>query len=165
VRAGGAPRKRGSTRRPGSPGTLAPTSRSSPIDRQVLPAKLGGVLIDDWEKYRTRWIDAGAPFTRDRSGLPALGGPNQVSSCATKAGMASIARTPSGELIGRGIRVNSVSPGPSRRRCMTARPKTSADSSWPRSRQAVWAVRARLRSGGLPHLGRIGVHCRRRDRH
>jgi NAD(P)-dependent dehydrogenase (short-subunit alcohol dehydrogenase family) len=64
---------------------------------------------------------------------------------ATKAGMASIARTLSGELIGRGIRVNSVSPGPSRRRCMTARPKTSADSSWPRSRQAVWAVRARLR--------------------
>jgi hypothetical protein len=36
---------------------------SSPIDRQVLHAKLGGVLIDDWEKYRTRWIDAGAPFT------------------------------------------------------------------------------------------------------
>jgi NAD(P)-dependent dehydrogenase (short-subunit alcohol dehydrogenase family) len=31
---------------------------------------------------------------------------------ATKAGMASIARTLSGELIGRGIRVNSVSPGP-----------------------------------------------------
>jgi hypothetical protein len=33
-----------------------------PIDRQVLHAKLGDVLIEDWEKYRTRWIHAGARF-------------------------------------------------------------------------------------------------------
>jgi NAD(P)-dependent dehydrogenase (short-subunit alcohol dehydrogenase family) len=31
---------------------------------------------------------------------------------ATKAGLISLARTLSGELIGRGIRINAVSPGP-----------------------------------------------------
>jgi NAD(P)-dependent dehydrogenase (short-subunit alcohol dehydrogenase family) len=38
--------------------------------------------------------------------------PNSSVSVATKAGLISLARTLSGELIGRGIRTNVVSPGP-----------------------------------------------------
>lgn len=41
-----------------------------------------------------------------------IGMPNTSIYSATKAGLASLARTLSGELIARGIRVNSVSPGP-----------------------------------------------------
>ncbi len=41
-----------------------------------------------------------------------LGMPNSSVYAATKAGLISLARTLSGELIGRGIRVNAVSPGP-----------------------------------------------------
>jgi hypothetical protein len=55
VRTGGARlRSEGPTRRPGPPGTMAPTSRSSQMDRQVLHAKLNDDLIDHREKYRTR---------------------------------------------------------------------------------------------------------------
>src|SRR3546814_6468603 len=38
--------------------------------------------------------------------------PNSSVYAASKAGLISLARTLSGELIGRGIRVNAVSPGP-----------------------------------------------------
>ena len=41
-----------------------------------------------------------------------IGMPNSSIYAATKAGLASLVRTLSGELIGRGIRVNAVSPGP-----------------------------------------------------
>jgi NAD(P)-dependent dehydrogenase (short-subunit alcohol dehydrogenase family) len=41
-----------------------------------------------------------------------MGMPNSSIYAATKAGLVSMARTLSGELIGRGIRVNAVSPGP-----------------------------------------------------
>jgi NAD(P)-dependent dehydrogenase (short-subunit alcohol dehydrogenase family) len=41
-----------------------------------------------------------------------IGMPNTTIYAATKAGLASLVRTLSGELIGRGIRVNAVSPGP-----------------------------------------------------
>jgi NAD(P)-dependent dehydrogenase (short-subunit alcohol dehydrogenase family) len=41
-----------------------------------------------------------------------IGMPNTTTYAATKAGLASLVRTLSGELIGRGIRVNAVSPGP-----------------------------------------------------
>ena len=41
-----------------------------------------------------------------------MGMPNTTVYAATKAALLSLARTLSGELIGRGIRVNSVSPGP-----------------------------------------------------
>jgi NAD(P)-dependent dehydrogenase (short-subunit alcohol dehydrogenase family) len=41
-----------------------------------------------------------------------MGMPTSSVYAATKAGLASLARTLSGELIGRGIRVNAVSPGP-----------------------------------------------------
>lgn len=41
-----------------------------------------------------------------------IGMPNTCVYAATKAGLVSMARTLSGELIGRGIRVNTISPGP-----------------------------------------------------
>jgi NAD(P)-dependent dehydrogenase (short-subunit alcohol dehydrogenase family) len=41
-----------------------------------------------------------------------LGKPNSIVYAASKAALISLARTLSGELIGRGIRVNTVSPGP-----------------------------------------------------
>jgi NAD(P)-dependent dehydrogenase (short-subunit alcohol dehydrogenase family) len=41
-----------------------------------------------------------------------IGMPNTTTYSASKAGLASLVRTLSGELIGRGIRVNAVSPGP-----------------------------------------------------
>jgi len=41
-----------------------------------------------------------------------IGMPNSSVYAATKAGLVSLARTLSGELISRGIRVNAVSPGP-----------------------------------------------------
>ena len=41
-----------------------------------------------------------------------IGMPNSSIYAATKAGLVSLARTLSGELIGRGIRVNAISPGP-----------------------------------------------------
>jgi NAD(P)-dependent dehydrogenase (short-subunit alcohol dehydrogenase family) len=41
-----------------------------------------------------------------------IGAPGSSVYAATKAGLASLARTLSGELIGRGVRVNAVSPGP-----------------------------------------------------
>lgn len=41
-----------------------------------------------------------------------IGMPNSSVYAATKAGLISLARTLSGELIGRGVRVNAVSPGP-----------------------------------------------------
>ncbi len=41
-----------------------------------------------------------------------IGMPSTTTYAATKAGLASLVRTLSGELIGRGIRVNAVSPGP-----------------------------------------------------
>ncbi len=41
-----------------------------------------------------------------------IGMPNTILYAASKAGLASLIRTLSGELIGRGIRANAVSPGP-----------------------------------------------------
>ena len=41
-----------------------------------------------------------------------IGMPNTTVYAATKAGLLSLVKTISGELIGRGIRVNAVSPGP-----------------------------------------------------
>jgi hypothetical protein len=61
VRAGGA-RPRRANKKAWAAGHLGTHIKVVPIDRQVLHAKLGDVLIEDWEKYRTRWIHAGARF-------------------------------------------------------------------------------------------------------
>jgi NAD(P)-dependent dehydrogenase (short-subunit alcohol dehydrogenase family) len=67
-----------------------------------------------------------------------VGMPNTSVYGASKAALASLARTLSGELVGRGIRVNAVSPGRLRLRCM---------ESWGcrRSSLRVWRSRSKDR--------------------
>lgn len=54
----------------------------------------------------------GAAIVLNTSINARIGMPNSSVYAATKAGLISMARTLSGELVGRGIRVNAVSPGP-----------------------------------------------------
>ena len=87
--------------------------------------------LEQWDEAgfdRSFAVNLKGPFFLIKALLPILANPSSIvlmasinghigmaaSSIysATKAGIASIARTLSGELIGRGIRVNSVSPGP-----------------------------------------------------
>lgn len=87
--------------------------------------------IEQWDEAawdRTFSINLKGPFFLVKALLPILanpssivlntsinariGMPNSSVYAASKAGLISMARTMSGELIGRGIRVNAVSPGP-----------------------------------------------------
>ena len=74
-----------------------------------------------------------------------LGMPASSVYAASKAGLASLVRTLSGELIGRGIRVNAISPGPTATPSMTswgwARPRSLR--WWRRFRPAGAATQAR----------------------
>jgi NAD(P)-dependent dehydrogenase (short-subunit alcohol dehydrogenase family) len=56
--------------------------------------------------------------------------PNSSVYSATKSALASLARTLSGELISRGIRVNSVSPGPFRTPLYDGMPRSCSTVSW-----------------------------------
>lgn len=87
--------------------------------------------LDQWDEQawdRSFAINLKGPFFLMQALLPILanpaaivfntsvnahiGMPNSSIYAATKAGLLSLARTLSGELIGRGVRVNAVSPGP-----------------------------------------------------
>ncbi|MBN9524774.1 MAG: SDR family oxidoreductase [Alphaproteobacteria bacterium] len=87
--------------------------------------------VDQWDEQgwdRSFGINLKGPFFLMQALLPVLanpasvvfntsvnahiGMPNSSIYAATKAGLLSLARTLSGELVGRGIRVNAVSPGP-----------------------------------------------------
>lgn len=87
--------------------------------------------VDQWDEQgwdRSFGINLKGPFFLMQALLPVLanpasvvfntsvnahiGMPNSSIYAATKAGLMSLARTLSGELVGRGIRVNAVSPGP-----------------------------------------------------
>ena len=96
-----------------------------------------------------------------------IGMPNTTIYAATKAGLASLVRTLSGELVSRGIRVNAVSPGP------TATPMhdklglvgehlDALVAQIPAGRRGQ-SKRDR-KGGGLPRLGRVAVHRRQRAR-
>lgn len=102
------------------------------LDLLVLNAGIGDFRpIEDWDEVgfdRSFAINLKGPFFLVQALLPILanpasviltasinahiGMPNSSIYAATKAGLVSMARTLSGELIGRGIRVNAVSPGP-----------------------------------------------------
>ena len=70
-----------------------------------------------------------------------IGMPNSDVYAATKAGLASLARTLSGELIGRDIRVNAVSPARSPRPCMRSSNSSGQHSTgWA---NPSWAARCR----------------------
>jgi NAD(P)-dependent dehydrogenase (short-subunit alcohol dehydrogenase family) len=102
------------------------------LDLLVLNAGIGDFRpIESWDEAgfdRSFAINLKGPFFLVQALLPVLasaasivltasinahiGMPNSSIYAATKAGLVSMARTLSGELIGRGIRVNAVSPGP-----------------------------------------------------
>jgi NAD(P)-dependent dehydrogenase (short-subunit alcohol dehydrogenase family) len=102
------------------------------LDLLVLNAGIGDFRpIEAWDEAsfdRSFAINLKGPFFLVQALLPILanpasivltasinahiGMPNSSIYAATKAGLVSMARTLSGELIGRGIRVNAVSPGP-----------------------------------------------------
>ena len=87
--------------------------------------------IADWDPVtydRLMAVNLNGPFFLIQSLLPLLANPSSIILCgsvsahiglaqssayaASKAGLLSLARTLSGELLGRGIRVNGLSPGP-----------------------------------------------------
>jgi NAD(P)-dependent dehydrogenase (short-subunit alcohol dehydrogenase family) len=87
--------------------------------------------LEDWDEAawdRLLQTNLKGPFFLIQALLPLLANPSSVILCgsvsariglaqssayaASKAGLLSLARTLSGELIGRGIRVNGLSPGP-----------------------------------------------------
>jgi NAD(P)-dependent dehydrogenase (short-subunit alcohol dehydrogenase family) len=100
----------------------------------VLFANAGDVThrsLEDWDEAawdRLLQTNLKGPFFLIQALLPLLANPSSVILCgsvsariglaqssayaASKAGLLSLARTLSGELIGRGIRVNGLSPGP-----------------------------------------------------
>ena len=102
------------------------------LDSVIVNAGIGDFRpIEQWDEAgfdRSVAVNLKGPFFMVRALLPVLanpasivlmasinariGMPNTSIYSATKAGLASLARTLSGELIARGIRVNSVSPGP-----------------------------------------------------
>jgi NAD(P)-dependent dehydrogenase (short-subunit alcohol dehydrogenase family) len=102
------------------------------LDIALLNAGIGDFRpIEQWDEAgfdRSFAINLKGPFFLVQALLPILanpasivltasinariGMPNSSIYAATKAGLVSMARTLSGELIGRGIRVNAVSPGP-----------------------------------------------------
>ena len=58
------------------------------------------------------FLNDGASIILNTSVVDALGSPNTSAYAATKAALRSFARTAASELVGRGIRVNTVAPGP-----------------------------------------------------
>ena len=102
------------------------------LDILVLNAGIAQLRpVEDWDEAgfdRSFAINLKGPFFLVQALLPILsnpasiilngsinahiGMPNSSIYAATKAALVSLARTLSGELIGRGIRVNAVSPGP-----------------------------------------------------
>jgi NAD(P)-dependent dehydrogenase (short-subunit alcohol dehydrogenase family) len=102
------------------------------LDGVVLNAGMGDFRpIEQWDEAafdRSVAVNLKGPFFLVRALLPVLANPSSIvlmasingrigmpnSSIygATKAALVSLARTLSGELIGRGVRVNAVSPGP-----------------------------------------------------
>jgi NAD(P)-dependent dehydrogenase (short-subunit alcohol dehydrogenase family) len=58
------------------------------------------------------FLNDGASIILNTSVVDALGSPNTSAYAATKAALRSLARTAAAELVGRGIRVNTVAPGP-----------------------------------------------------
>lgn len=109
------------------------------LDVLFINAGLGDFRpLEQWDEVgfdRSFAVNVKGPFFLVQALLPSLANPASIvlnssinarigmpaSSvyAATKAALLSLARTLSGELIGRGIRVNAVSPDRSRRRCMT----------------------------------------------
>jgi NAD(P)-dependent dehydrogenase (short-subunit alcohol dehydrogenase family) len=102
------------------------------LDGAVLNASIGDFRpIEQWDEAtfdRSIAVNLKGPFFLVRALLPVLANPSSIVLTAsinarigmpntsiyeaTKAGVVSLARTLSGELITRGIRVNAVSPGP-----------------------------------------------------
>ncbi len=96
-----------------------------------------------------------------------IGMPNTTIYAASKAGLISLIRTLSGELIGRGIRVNAVSAGPistplySKLGFSEAELKNVAASiRGAGSSKAVWHPIGDRRGGCFLRIGRSGVHSR-----
>jgi NAD(P)-dependent dehydrogenase (short-subunit alcohol dehydrogenase family) len=58
------------------------------------------------------FLNDGASIILNTSVVDSLGSPNTSAYAATKAALRSFARTAAAELVGRGIRVNTVAPGP-----------------------------------------------------
>lgn len=118
----------------GAQGQLAETVAAAfgRLDGVVLNAGIGDFRpIEQWDEAgfdHSMAVNLKGPFFLVRALLPILanpasivltasinariGMPNSSVYAATKAGLVSLARTLSGELIGRGIRANAVSPGP-----------------------------------------------------
>lgn len=113
---------------------LAQTLASQWPRLDVLYANAGDVthrLLQDWDESawdRLMAINLKGPFFLIQSLLPMLANPASIILCgsasahiglpqssayaASKAGLLSLARTLSGELVERGVRVNGLSPGP-----------------------------------------------------
>lgn len=121
--------------------------------------------LEDWDEAtydRLLQTNLKGPFFLIQALLPLLQAPASVILCgsvsahiglaqssayaASKAGLLSLARTLSGELIGRGIRVNGLSPGPT---------ETSALGKLGLPPQEQQALRETIR--GLVPLGRLGT--------
>ena len=58
------------------------------------------------------WLNDGASIILNTSVVDSKGSPGTSAYAATKAALRSLARTAAAELVGRGIRVNTVAPGP-----------------------------------------------------
>lgn len=134
----------------------------------VLYANAGDVThrpLQDWDEAafdRLVATNLKGPFFLVRALLPLLGDPSSVILCgsvsariglpqssayaASKAGLLSLARTLSGELAGRGIRVNGLSPGP------TETPALGKLGLAPAEEEAL---RAQIRA--LVPIGRLGT--------
>ena len=98
-----------------------------------------------------------------------IGMPNTSIYGASKAALLSLARTVSGELAGRRIRVNAISPGPIDYTFVqqTGPAGSPAQSrlrlhSKPGSRRALWNSLRNRQGGGLLRLRRIGIHAGQR---
>lgn len=134
----------------------------------ILFANAGDVThrsLQDWDEAAWDQLlntNLKGPFFLIQALLPLLGNPSSVILCgsvsaqiglpqssayaASKAGLLSLARTLSGELIGRGIRVNGLSPGPT---------ETAALGKLGLPPEQQEALRAQIRE--LVPLGRLGT--------
>jgi NAD(P)-dependent dehydrogenase (short-subunit alcohol dehydrogenase family) len=95
----------------------AGVAKFGPIDQlpdeaidQMLDVNLKGVYYTI--QAALPYLNEGASVLLNTSATNAKGEPNTAFYAATKAAVRSLARTLSAELVGRGIRVNAISPGP-----------------------------------------------------